>query len=171
MRRILESGHNLPAPDGLHINGRGWNGYKFNVDQGTFAHEIKLRKNWRYPRAVTLSFSVEFLSFFFFQGRRTDLGYRMWGSRRPLTSESRAMLWSLLRWKDLTLSRLAFRRSTSIWDSPTLFWSRRISLPRTTTLSSRRVSPLECLRWRRFFTTATLIREFLDPSLVAPQLR
>ncbi|XP_059662409.1 L-ascorbate oxidase homolog [Cornus florida] len=30
----LDRGHNLPFPDGLLINGRGWNGYTFNVDQG-----------------------------------------------------------------------------------------------------------------------------------------
>ncbi|XP_019171870.1 PREDICTED: L-ascorbate oxidase homolog [Ipomoea nil] len=31
---ILDSGHNLPLPDGLLINGRGWNGYTFTVDPG-----------------------------------------------------------------------------------------------------------------------------------------
>ncbi|CAH9121910.1 unnamed protein product [Cuscuta epithymum] len=31
---ILDSGHNLPFPDGLLINGRGWNGYTFIVDPG-----------------------------------------------------------------------------------------------------------------------------------------
>ncbi|GAB4826577.1 hypothetical protein Ancab_033471 [Ancistrocladus abbreviatus] len=31
---ILDSGHSLPFPDGLLINGRGWNGYTFTVDQG-----------------------------------------------------------------------------------------------------------------------------------------
>lgn len=34
LRRMLESGHNLPFPDGLLINGRGWNGNTFTVDQG-----------------------------------------------------------------------------------------------------------------------------------------
>ncbi|KAM7266056.1 hypothetical protein ACFE04_003739 [Oxalis oulophora] len=34
LRRVLDSGHSLPAPDGLIINGRGWNGYTFTVDQG-----------------------------------------------------------------------------------------------------------------------------------------
>ncbi|KAF3453203.1 hypothetical protein FNV43_RR03642 [Rhamnella rubrinervis] len=34
LRRVLESGHNLPFPDGLLINGRGWNGYTFTVDPG-----------------------------------------------------------------------------------------------------------------------------------------
>lgn len=34
LRRLLDSGHNLPFPDGLLINGRGWNGYAFTVDQG-----------------------------------------------------------------------------------------------------------------------------------------
>ncbi|XP_028762988.1 L-ascorbate oxidase homolog [Neltuma alba] len=34
LRRLLENGHNLPFPDGLLINGRGWNGYTFTVDQG-----------------------------------------------------------------------------------------------------------------------------------------
>ncbi|GLT52650.1 hypothetical protein SLA2020_259780 [Shorea laevis] len=32
LRRMLESGHNLPFPDGLLINGRGWNGNTFTVD-------------------------------------------------------------------------------------------------------------------------------------------
>ncbi|VFQ59013.1 unnamed protein product [Cuscuta campestris] len=31
---ILDSGHSLPLPDGLIINGRGWNGYTFIVDPG-----------------------------------------------------------------------------------------------------------------------------------------
>ncbi|OVA03392.1 Multicopper oxidase [Macleaya cordata] len=34
LRAILDRGHNLPFPDGLLINGRGWNGYTFTVDQG-----------------------------------------------------------------------------------------------------------------------------------------
>ncbi|GAV90226.1 Cu-oxidase domain-containing protein/Cu-oxidase_2 domain-containing protein/Cu-oxidase_3 domain-containing protein [Cephalotus follicularis] len=34
LRRTLESGHSLPSPDGLLINGRGWNGYTFTVDPG-----------------------------------------------------------------------------------------------------------------------------------------
>ncbi|MBA0748166.1 hypothetical protein Gogos_005014 [Gossypium gossypioides] len=34
LRRLLDSGHNLPFPDGLLINGRGWNGYTFTVDPG-----------------------------------------------------------------------------------------------------------------------------------------
>lgn len=34
LRRILDGGHNLPFPDGLLINGRGWNGYTFTVDPG-----------------------------------------------------------------------------------------------------------------------------------------
>lgn len=34
LRRLLENGHNLPFPDGLLINGRGWNGNTFTVDQG-----------------------------------------------------------------------------------------------------------------------------------------
>ncbi|KAF5472769.1 hypothetical protein F2P56_009461 [Juglans regia] len=34
LRRLLDSGRNLPFPDGLLINGRGWNGYTFTVDQG-----------------------------------------------------------------------------------------------------------------------------------------
>ncbi|KZV37180.1 L-ascorbate oxidase [Dorcoceras hygrometricum] len=34
LRYILDSGHNLPSPDGLLINGRGWNGFTFNVDSG-----------------------------------------------------------------------------------------------------------------------------------------
>ncbi|GKV15990.1 hypothetical protein SLEP1_g26706 [Rubroshorea leprosula] len=34
LRRVLESGHNLPFPDGLLINGRGWNGNTFTVDPG-----------------------------------------------------------------------------------------------------------------------------------------
>ncbi|KAE8696741.1 hypothetical protein F3Y22_tig00110647pilonHSYRG00119 [Hibiscus syriacus] len=34
LRRFLDSGHNLPFPDGLIINGRGWNGYTFTVDSG-----------------------------------------------------------------------------------------------------------------------------------------
>ncbi|XAR53799.1 L-ascorbate oxidase [Bertholletia excelsa] len=34
LTRILDAGHNLPFPDGLLINGRGWNGYTFIVDPG-----------------------------------------------------------------------------------------------------------------------------------------
>ncbi|WRX26203.1 Multicopper oxidase [Theobroma cacao] len=34
LRRLLDSGRNLPFPDGLLINGRGWNGYTFTVDPG-----------------------------------------------------------------------------------------------------------------------------------------
>lgn len=34
LRRVLDGGHNLPFPDGLLINGRGWNGYTFTVDPG-----------------------------------------------------------------------------------------------------------------------------------------
>ncbi|KAF7150694.1 hypothetical protein RHSIM_Rhsim02G0106000 [Rhododendron simsii] len=34
LKWILDGGHNLPLPDGLLINGRGWNGYTFAVDQG-----------------------------------------------------------------------------------------------------------------------------------------
>ncbi|XP_047310176.1 L-ascorbate oxidase homolog [Impatiens glandulifera] len=34
LKLILDAGHNLPSPDGLIINGRGWNGYTFIVDQG-----------------------------------------------------------------------------------------------------------------------------------------
>ncbi|XP_077253906.1 L-ascorbate oxidase homolog [Tasmannia lanceolata] len=34
LKAILDSGHSLPFPDGLLINGRGWNGYTFTVDQG-----------------------------------------------------------------------------------------------------------------------------------------
>ncbi|KAL6531556.1 hypothetical protein OROMI_027919 [Orobanche minor] len=33
-RYFLERGRNLPAPDGLLINGRGWNGYTFTVEPG-----------------------------------------------------------------------------------------------------------------------------------------
>ncbi|KAF8391532.1 hypothetical protein HHK36_023837 [Tetracentron sinense] len=34
LKAILDGGNNLPFPDGLLINGRGWNGYTFTVDQG-----------------------------------------------------------------------------------------------------------------------------------------
>ncbi|PHU26797.1 L-ascorbate oxidase -like protein [Capsicum chinense] len=34
LKYILDSGHDLPLPDGLIINGRGWNGYTFTVNQG-----------------------------------------------------------------------------------------------------------------------------------------
>lgn len=34
LKAILDSGHDLPFPDGLLINGRGSNGYTFTVDQG-----------------------------------------------------------------------------------------------------------------------------------------
>ncbi|KAK6917279.1 Multicopper oxidase, N-terminal [Dillenia turbinata] len=34
LRKILDGGHNLPFPDGLLINGHGWNGNRFTVDQG-----------------------------------------------------------------------------------------------------------------------------------------
>ncbi|KZV16146.1 L-ascorbate oxidase [Dorcoceras hygrometricum] len=34
LKYFLDGGHNLPFPDGLIINGRGWNGYTFTVDPG-----------------------------------------------------------------------------------------------------------------------------------------
>ncbi|KAJ4976520.1 hypothetical protein NE237_001626 [Protea cynaroides] len=34
LKAILDNGHDLPFADGLLINGRGGNGYTFNVDQG-----------------------------------------------------------------------------------------------------------------------------------------
>ncbi|XP_065879944.1 L-ascorbate oxidase homolog [Euphorbia lathyris] len=34
LRRLLDAGRDLPFPDGLLINGRGWNGNTFTVDQG-----------------------------------------------------------------------------------------------------------------------------------------
>ncbi|KAI5656764.1 hypothetical protein M9H77_25557 [Catharanthus roseus] len=34
LRYILDTGHSLPFPDGLLINGRGWNGYTFTVNPG-----------------------------------------------------------------------------------------------------------------------------------------
>ncbi|KAK9714994.1 hypothetical protein RND81_06G136300 [Saponaria officinalis] len=34
LRMALDGGRNLPMPDGLLINGRGWNGQSFTVDQG-----------------------------------------------------------------------------------------------------------------------------------------
>lgn len=34
MKATLDSGHNLPFPDGLLINGRGTNGFTFTVDPG-----------------------------------------------------------------------------------------------------------------------------------------
>ncbi|OWM85560.1 L-ascorbate oxidase homolog [Punica granatum] len=34
LKRISDGGHKLPLPDGLLINGRGWNGYTFTVDPG-----------------------------------------------------------------------------------------------------------------------------------------
>ncbi|ONI18438.1 hypothetical protein PRUPE_3G216000 [Prunus persica] len=34
LKAILDSGNNLPSPDGLLINGRGSNGFTFTVDQG-----------------------------------------------------------------------------------------------------------------------------------------
>ncbi|KAD4179086.1 hypothetical protein E3N88_27677 [Mikania micrantha] len=34
LKAILDNGHDLPFPDGILINGRGSNGYTFNVDQG-----------------------------------------------------------------------------------------------------------------------------------------
>ncbi|KAI3988325.1 hypothetical protein MKX01_012114 [Papaver californicum] len=34
LRAILNRGHKFPVPDGLLINGRGWNGYTITVDQG-----------------------------------------------------------------------------------------------------------------------------------------
>ena len=43
---ILDRGHNLPFPDGLLINGRGWNGYMFQVDQGLsseFPIDVEIR--------------------------------------------------------------------------------------------------------------------------------
>ncbi|PKA52587.1 L-ascorbate oxidase like [Apostasia shenzhenica] len=34
LKRTLDNGYTLPFPDGLLINGRGWNGNTFTVDQG-----------------------------------------------------------------------------------------------------------------------------------------
>lgn len=34
LKAVLDSGHDLPFPDGILINGRGSNGYTFNVEQG-----------------------------------------------------------------------------------------------------------------------------------------
>ncbi|XP_071736740.1 L-ascorbate oxidase homolog isoform X1 [Rutidosis leptorrhynchoides] len=34
LKAILDNGHDLPFPDGILINGRGSNGFTFNVDQG-----------------------------------------------------------------------------------------------------------------------------------------
>ncbi|KAK1422589.1 hypothetical protein QVD17_17874 [Tagetes erecta] len=34
LRHILDMGRTIPSPDGLVINGRGWNGYAFKVEQG-----------------------------------------------------------------------------------------------------------------------------------------
>jgi FtsP/CotA-like multicopper oxidase with cupredoxin domain len=34
LQGILDSGNDLPPPDGLLINGQGWNGNRFTVDQG-----------------------------------------------------------------------------------------------------------------------------------------
>ena len=34
LRYILDSGKTLGLPDGLLINGRGWNGYTFTVQPG-----------------------------------------------------------------------------------------------------------------------------------------
>ncbi|XP_075487773.1 L-ascorbate oxidase homolog isoform X2 [Primulina tabacum] len=34
LKYFLDGGHNLPFPDGLIINGHGWNGYTFTVDPG-----------------------------------------------------------------------------------------------------------------------------------------
>jgi hypothetical protein len=34
LKGILDSGNDLPFPDGLLINGQGWNGNRFTVDQG-----------------------------------------------------------------------------------------------------------------------------------------
>lgn len=36
---ILDAGHALPAPDGILINGQGWNGYTFAVDQGRLEND------------------------------------------------------------------------------------------------------------------------------------
>lgn len=36
LQGILDSGNDLPPPDGLLINGQGWNGNRFTVDQGKF---------------------------------------------------------------------------------------------------------------------------------------
>ncbi|PIA36730.1 hypothetical protein AQUCO_03300145v1 [Aquilegia coerulea] len=35
LKAILDGGNTLPAPDGILINGRGWNGYTFTVNQGS----------------------------------------------------------------------------------------------------------------------------------------
>ncbi|KAG5094416.1 hypothetical protein JHK84_050004 [Glycine max] len=40
LRRLLENGHNLPFPDGLLINGRGWNGNTLTVDQGSYPNNL-----------------------------------------------------------------------------------------------------------------------------------
>lgn len=36
LMHMLERGRNIRMPDGLLINGRGWNGYTFTVEQGDY---------------------------------------------------------------------------------------------------------------------------------------
>lgn len=40
LKYFLDGGHNLPFPDGLIINGRGWNGYTFTVEQGHITYQL-----------------------------------------------------------------------------------------------------------------------------------
>ncbi|XP_057764924.1 L-ascorbate oxidase homolog [Salvia miltiorrhiza] len=55
LRYFVDGGHNLPFPDGLIINGRGWNGYTFTVEQGkTYRFRIS-----NVGTALSLNFRIQ----------------------------------------------------------------------------------------------------------------
>lgn len=64
LRYFVDGGHNLPFPDGLIINGRGWNGYTFTVEQG----HPQLLNQLIEPKVVALPVFVN-PKFHFFAGK------------------------------------------------------------------------------------------------------
>lgn len=51
---ILDAGHALPAPDGILINGQGWNGYTFSVDQGALENDSNPNSKFYFLFFVTI---------------------------------------------------------------------------------------------------------------------
>ncbi|GMP53985.1 hypothetical protein CsSME_00019277 [Camellia sinensis var. sinensis] len=103
--------------------------------------------------------------------RLTGSGFQMLGLLLPLTSESRGIRCSWLRWKAHTRCRILMTPSTSIWGSPTLYWLLPISLHRTTIWLSQHVSPPQCSRQHLSFITVTQQEAFPVLPLVDRQLR
>lgn len=80
----MERGQNLPLPDGLLINGRGWNGYTFNVEPGRCPKNNFIS----HPKKQLLMFElINYILVYMndhnsicvpsMQARHIDLGYQM----------------------------------------------------------------------------------------------